>query len=554
MAFSNIRFDDQVVQAVRDAVDIVEIAGEMTRLKRAGKGYQGRCPFHKEKTPSFSVDPTKGLYYCFGCGAGGDAIKLFQEQTGDDFPAAIEALARRYAIPLPEPSAPRDGRQRPDLRTVLEAAEKFFKDQLARSDFARGYLDQRRIPAELRASYGLGYAPDGWRHLLQSVGQRFPQRDLLAAGLVAKSERTGELYDRFRHRLMFPIQGPSGRLVGFGGRALGDDKAKYVNTSETDQFHKGNLLYGFHLAKREIRDGSRALLVEGYFDVIGTAASGIGWAVAGMGTALTADQARLLARYCDEVIIAYDGDEAGEKAHRRALPLLLAAGVSVRRALFPPGHDPDSLRLADGPEAVAAVVESAVDAIEAEIERLAPPAAELDPRASARAANRIAELLRPVRDRVILHTYGRRAAERLGIPLDMLWRRAGGRRDRTAEPAVSVPAPASSDEGSLGTEERAVALLCHSEAAVPPAAELPPEEVFFDADCRSIYAAFRALYGSAEQKVPSGNDVVAQLSREGVALDRIARLLLEEPDASGTSLSENLDLLVRRWQKQRGPV
>ena len=546
-------FDDQVIRAVRDAVDIVEIAGEMTRLKRAGKKYQGLCPFHKEKTPSFSIDPNQGLYYCFGCGAGGDAIKLYQEQTGDDFPAAIEALARRYGIPLPAPAARGDGRDRQDLRGVLEAAEKFFRDQLERSDFARGYLDQRRIPADLRASYGLGYAPEGWRNLLQSFGSRFPLDELIAAGLVARSERTGEPYDRFRHRLMFPIHGPSGRLVGFGGRTLGDDRAKYVNTAETEQFHKSRLLYGFHLAKREIRDGGRALLVEGYFDVIGAAASGIGWAVAGMGTALTSDQARLLARYCDEVVIGYDGDDAGETAHRRALPLLLAAGLGVKRARFPAGHDPDSLRLADGPEAVAATVDDAIDAVAAEIERLAPAGKTLEPRASADAANRIAELLRPVRDRVVLHNYGRRAAERLGIPLDMLWRRTGG-RGRLGTPDSGPEDAAPAEVRRIGAEERALALLCSAEVEVPPPEELPPEEVFFDADCRSIYAAFRALYRGADQP-PGGNDVMARLTAEGVALDRFARVLLEDSEeASGTSLRENLDLLVRRWRKQRGPV
>ncbi len=554
------RFDDRVVQSVRDAADVVEIAGEMTRLKRAGKRYQGLCPFHKEKTPSFSVDPTQGLYYCFGCGAGGDAIKLYQEHTGDDFPAAIEALARRYGIPLPEPSTRPDAGERRELGSVLEAAEKFFRDQLTRSDFARGYLDKRRIPADLRARYGLGYAPDGWRHLLQSLGRRFPPRDLLDAGLVAKSERTGELYDRFRHRLVFPIHGPSGRLVGFGGRTLGDDRAKYVNTAETDQFHKGNLLYGFHLAKREIRDGGRALLVEGYFDVVGAAASGIGWVVAGMGTALTSTQARLLARYCDDVIVGYDGDDAGETALRRALPLLLAAGVGVRRALFPAGHDPDSLRLAEGPEAVTSAVDAAVDAVETELERLAPPAADLDPRANARAADRIADLLRPIRDRVVLHNYGRRAAERLGIPLDMLWRRAGRRRGRPTD--LDGPAP---DEGTkppprrTGGEAQTMALLLRPGAAVPPPEELPPEDVFFDADWRSVYAAFCTLYRDGEpRRPPTAAAVIAHLGRED-ALDRVAALVLDDPesaeeDAPDADVGEALDLLLRRWRKQRGPA
>src|SRR4029077_5868490 len=186
--------------------------------------------------------------------------------------------------------------------------------------------------------------------------------DLEAAGLVGRSEKSGEPYDRFRNRLMFPIYTPAGRLVGFGGRTLGDDVAKYVNTSETEQFHKGNLLYGLHLAKREVRESGRAVLVEGYFDVIGAVACGLEGAIAGMGTALTPEQAKLLSRYAEEVVVAYDGDNAGENAFRRALPLLLGDGLAVRRARFPGTHDPDSLRLGQGGGAGRAAIGKAEDA------------------------------------------------------------------------------------------------------------------------------------------------------------------------------------------------
>ncbi len=558
-----LRLTDELVQTVRDTVDIIDIAGEMTRLKRAGKRYKGLCPFHKEKTPSFGVDPVQGLYYCFGCGAGGDAIKLFQEQTGDDFAAAIEALARRYGIPLPAPTAGPGGPQRRDLRPVLEAAAEHFTRHLERSDFARGYLDKRRIPAELRRSYGLGYAPDGWRFLLEALRSRFPVEDLIRAGLVAKSERTDEPYDRFRQRLIFPIHNPSGRLVGFGGRTLGDDRAKYVNTAETESFHKANLLYGFHLVKRQLRDGGKALLVEGYFDVVGAAACGLGWAVAGMGTALSAEQARLLSRYADEVIVGYDGDEAGEKACRRALPILLAAGLTVRRAQFPAGHDPDSLRLEAGPEAVRELVDNAADAVALEIDRLAPGTGILDPRSRTRAASTVGELLRPIRDGIVRYAYGQRAAERLGIPLEMLWRRAGrqapGRRrrpagrDETGEGAGSTPRPLREVRTE---EEKALALLLQPEAEIPPLAELPSPEVFFDRECRNIYAAFCALYEDGGDTAPAGNAVVSKLSRQDGAIDRVASLLLQESDPPGDvagqrSLRQTLDKLLHRWRKQR---
>src|ERR1700704_1468844 len=381
MPLGNVNLTPQLVQAVREAVDIVSIASEHTRLVKAGRRFSGLCPIHKEKSPSFSVDPVQGLFYCFGCGAGGDAIKLHMLTTGDDFPAAIEALAMRYGIPLPSRTEARfaGGKPEQDLEGALKAAAAFFADQLQQSPFALQYLEKRRIPPELIERFGLGYAPDGFQNLVKALHPRISKADLEAAGLIAKSERSGDPYDRFRHRLMFPIHNSSGRLVGFGGRTLGDDKAKYINTNETDRFHKGLLLYGLHLAKREIRETNRAVLVEGYFDVIGTVACGLEGAVAGMGTALTPEQAKLLSRYAEEGVVAYDGDNAGENAFRRALPLLLSDSLAVRRARFPGTHDPDSLRLEQGEEAVRTAIGAAEDAVIAELDRAIPAGTAKEP-------------------------------------------------------------------------------------------------------------------------------------------------------------------------------
>ena len=547
------RITPQLVQAVRDAADIVDVAGDMTRLEKKGRRYQGLCPFHKEKTPSFSVDPVQGLFYCFGCGIGGDTFKLFMEHSGDDFPAAVEALARRYGIPLPAVSS--GGRARPqrDFGTVLEAAAAFFQSQLSRSAFATSYLDERRISPELRRSFGLGYAPDGWDNLLRALSGRVPVDDLIAAGLVGRSERTGNPYDRFRHRLMFPIHAPSGRLVGFGGRTLGDDKAKYVNTSETEHFHKGNLLYGFHLAKRDLRESGKALLVEGYFDVLGAVASGIPWAVAGMGTSLTAEQARLLARYCDEVTLGYDGDAAGEKAAQRSLPILLGAGLAVRRARFPAGHDPDSWRMEAGGEAVREVVDAAEDAVWLEIQRHIPPAGERTPALQARAAGAIAELLRAVAGDVERGAYRRRAAEHLGIPEGALRGKRGARDYFQGGGGVSQAIPEGDRVGrpAAGEEEKTLLLLLSPGADVPPPHELPPPEVFFDAECRNIYLALRDLYRDEGGPMPTGADVVARLGEQGGAIDRAARLLLEVSDSGEGELADSLETLLRRWKKHR---
>jgi DNA primase len=537
MALGNVNLTPQLIQAVRDAADIVTIAGEHTRLRKAGRRYQGLCPLHKEKSPSFSVDPVQGLFYCFGCGQGGDAIKLHMLTTGDDFPAAIESLAGRFGIPLPRRDRQahregRDGRDSRDIGGALAAAAEYFASQLKGSAFAREYLAKRAIPPELVERFGLGYAPDSWDGLRKAMTSRVPLADLEAAGLVGRAERTGDPYDRFRHRLMFPIHNPAGRLVGFGGRTLGDDRAKYVNTAETDQFHKGNLLYGLHHAKREIRESGRAVLVEGYFDVIGTVASGVEGAVAGMGTALTPEQARLLSRYAEVVVVGYDGDGAGEGAFRRALPLLLAEKLAVRRARFGEGHDPDSLRLAEGPEAVARAMADADDAILLEMERLIPKDAGRDPHQTAVAGAAVRQLVGVVADPVARHNYLRRAAERLGIAEKVFLAQIADRR-----PAAAAAPPSEDGRREFNPvrslEERVLERLLNG-MGVPARDELPVPGVFLDPQCRNIYQVFCTLYGDGRGSgsPPDVREVLSQLGSNGGSIDRMAQILVEAPAGS----------------------
>lgn len=554
MALGHIQLTPQLVRAVRDAVDVVQIASEHTRLKKAGKRYSGLCPLHKEKTPSFSVDPVQGLFYCFGCGAGGDAIKLHMLTSGDDFPGAIETLARRYGIALP--TAPQRQRgahpEERDLEAVLDAAAAYFSEQLRRHAEPRAYLERRRIPEELIERFGVGYAPDGWRNLLEALRAKVPLGDLEAAGLIGRPESGGDPYDRFRHRLMFPIRNASGRILGFGGRTLGDDKAKYLNTAETERFHKSSVLYGLDQAKRAMREQGRVLLVEGYFDVLAAVAAGVEWTVASMGTALTPEQSHLLARYGEEVIVGYDGDEAGENASRRALALLLAEGLGVRRARWGAGHDPDSLRLEKGEASVAATVTAAEDFVALEVDRLIPPDVHRNPRLRAKAASAIAELLKPIRDGILRYSYGRSAADRLGVPPDLLWRRLGVNRDSL----LPAPAAAPVRREVRNLEDRVLDLLFSAPAEVPPAALLPPAEAFLDPISRNIYGTFLRLYqsgaGPASEPPPEPRAVLAELAEEGVAIDRMAQILIEEtvsptPGDLGVSLRQ----LTRRWERQR---
>ncbi|MCB1007754.1 MAG: DNA primase [Acidobacteria bacterium] len=551
MSLSSLQLTREFVQAVRDAVDIVDIASGYTKLQRAGRKWKGLCPLHKEKTPSFHVDGELGFFKCFGCGEGGDGIKLHMLLSGDDFAAAMETLARRYGVPLPPPRTTRardrekEGR---DPEQVLEAACEWFRGELARAAEVKRYLERRKIPAELVERYELGYAPDGWRNLIPALTPKYSLGDLLDVGLAVRPDGGGEPYDRFRNRLIFPIRNPSGRMVGFGGRTLGDDPAKYLNTAETARFHKGSLLYGLDKAKRAIRDRRRAFLVEGYVDVLASVACGIEGTVAAMGTALTPEQARLLGRFAEEVVLGYDGDDAGETACRRSLPILLGAGIAVRRARIGEGEDPDSLRLARGRSALTAAVDEADDYLLAEIERLVPADVHRNPHGRSRAARAATELLGAIPDTILRYGYARTAAERLGLPPQLLLERLGISRGGLETALATEPKPGS--PGRRAEEEAIRLLLVTADVGepIPPREALPPAEAFLDPDLRKFFEAFLRLYG--EERAPTIREVVAEVreveDREAVA----AGLLLESGDSPARSLlPATLSNLRARWLK-----
>lgn len=598
--------NNEALEAVREAIDIVDIASEHTKVERRGQRFVALCPFHKEKTPSLSLDPERKLYYCFGCGAGGDALGLHMELTGDDFATTIEHMARRYGIPLARSASTPGDDARVDrsarIQAALDAAHAFFRGKLRGEAPPQEYLRRRKIPSETISAFGVGFAPDGWRALVDDLGRRLPLADLEAAGLVARSRKNPDRpYDRFRNRLMFPIRSPSGRLLAFGGRTLGDDPAKYVNTNETDHFHKGTQLYGLDMARRGVREQGRVLLVEGYFDVIGAVLSGIDWAVASMGTALTAQQVRLLSRYTDEVVLGYDGDRAGIEAARKAASLLLEAGLVVRRARFPAGQDPDSLRLDEGPEAVRSVVEEARDAVALEIDDL-PSRGELDPRVRAREAARVRLLIDRVKDPIARGGYFEQAAERLGVKVEMLLREssaapspwaAGTQRPGPGtgpgpqrsgagmqRPGASTPGGGDSTQpggaatqpgGAAGADARPTVRRPPDTASIEEQVlrlivgapslngfDWPSAAAFFDPALRTIYRAAREQAEAGVDPIDSAA-LVEELGRRAGGgaetrkpVDRIAGLLLQPTFAfSAQELRSSLTELGRRFARQR---
>lgn len=344
------RIPDDKIEEVRSAVDIVDVVSDYVALKKRGTNFFGLCPFHSEKTPSFSVNPERGIYKCFGCGKGGNVFSFLREIEKLDFVEAVRVLAERAGVTLPTPSSADTQASSvvDSLYHALRLAGRFYHHQLTETEpgkRALRYLEERGFKDETIRRFGIGYAPDTWDALIHHAEKESTSVEYLEmAGLVVKREKGDGYYDRFRGRVMFPLLTQVGQVVGFTGRILdGDEKqAKYVNTPETQVYHKGRLLYGLHFAKNDIRKSEEAYLVEGNTDVISMHQSGINNVVATSGTALTTTQVKLLGRYTDSVVLLFDADLAGVAAMERSIDLLLEANMKVRTLRLPEGYDPDS--------------------------------------------------------------------------------------------------------------------------------------------------------------------------------------------------------------------
>lgn len=341
-------------------VDIVEVVGAHVQLKKAGANLSGLCPFHTEKSPSFTVSPTKQFYHCFGCGAHGTAVGFLIEHLGLSFPQAVEELAHRVGMEVPKAENTAADHQNRAHRQSLQdrclAAAKFYQRRLKDSPPAIEYLKGRGLTGEIAARYHLGFAPEGWQSL-QAVFADYESEDLVEAGLVISSDDEGrsKRYDRFRNRLMFPILSPRGEVIGFGARTLGADEPKYLNSPETPVFQKGQTLYGLFEARAAIRAAAQVWVVEGYMDVVALAQHGLSHVVATLGTATTADHIRMLLRHTSQIVFMFDGDAAGRRAAAKALEIALASvnERSLMRFVFlPPEHDPDSFVRAHGAKAL----------------------------------------------------------------------------------------------------------------------------------------------------------------------------------------------------------
>ncbi|MCX7819062.1 MAG: DNA primase [Kiritimatiellae bacterium] len=521
----------QTIELIRSRCDIVDVVSSYLPLHRAGSSFRALCPFHKEKTPSFHVNPARQIYHCFGCGAGGDVIRFVMEYERLDFVAAVRMLAGRAGVPIELDERERVAvSQRARLLALHEAATAFFQAALAEAadaEAARRYLRERRLDGEAARRFRIGWAPGDGDALLRWGARSGWSAELLeAAGLAVRTE--DGLRDRFRRRVMFPICDEQGRPIAFSGRILPDDQspAKYLNSPETPLFQKGRVLYALHFARRRILETRRAVLCEGQIDALRCQLAGIEVAVAAQGTAVTPDHARTLRRYADEVVVMLDADLAGEAAAVRTAKTLLQEDLAVRVAVLPAGEDPDSLIVRAGAEAVTSAIEAAMPVVDFVV-RVAAGRGQLRSDAGRRRLlGQLMELVGAIASPAMREQMLLRIAQLLGVtPAAMRdefdgWRR---RHEGRAEPGVSEETEAAPAAPPPDDELQTVEIALHHPECRPLLQTYARPELISHPVLRRVYERVLAAGEGAVEWPPGGEDadferLVARLEMSDRAL------------------------------------
>jgi DNA primase len=541
----------ETIDEIRSRNDIADVIGSYIQLKNAGTRFKALCPFHKEKTPSFTVSPERQIYHCFGCDAGGDVITFVQEYEKVDFMTALQMLADRVGMDLNfEDDGGRSSNKRELFKIHEGVAQLYHKILLEHpeGEAGRAYLATRRLKPETVADFQIGFAPDRFDALEKWAAQHKIAPALMEeAGLTARSER-GSTYDRFRKRLMFPIRDEAGRVIGFSGRQIEPDKrsGKYVNSPETPLFRKSRVLFGIDKARRAMADKRTAIVVEGQLDAIRCHEAGLVHVVASQGTALTPDHARMIRRYADEVVLVLDADAAGQKAALRSSEEFIAEELSVRVASLPAGEDPDSLILTQGADALLARVRAAVSALDFLIDSTAKTE-NLDTEAGLMRTSRAVQGLIACapgaiqRDRMV-----QRAAERLGLSQTALRRDLV--RNQKPQPAARGPAneagvPAAVPVSHPRAEVVLAQLLClHPEEVFPVVADHLPTDYLTDPDCRLL----------VELMLDDAENLMERVPVERVAAQKLAvRIQMEDSrllDGQVSAAGAAQDIVMSLWR------
>ncbi len=483
---------EDVINQIRDRIDIVEIVGQHVSLSRAGQNLKGLCPFHQEKSPSFTVSPSRQIFHCFGCGAGGNVFTFLTRMTGASFPETVRDLGRRVGVEVQEPTPDSVSQASHSHRAeqVNQAASRWFHDNLREERLggeARAYLKARGIEQSTIDRFGIGVAPDEWDGLLKALSkQGFTAQEVASAGLAIARETGTGYYDRFRGRVMLTITDLRKRVVGFGGRVLGDGTPKYLNSPDTPLFRKGQTLFALDVAREAITRTKTVIVVEGYFDAIALHQAGLIQTVATLGTALTSEHVQVLRRFASKVVLLFDPDAAGVRAALRGLDLFVNSGLGVKVVTLPSGDDPDTYVRKEGPDAFARLEEQAPSLLDFALEHSVKTAEGSTIEGRIRSVDEILRILQKSEHPIEREERIRLVAERFGINQQRLIDRYPALRDKPKPAAALKPVPSSASPTKGAPEERdLVYFLLHGQLLPADVRKLRPE-AFSVSACRKI--------------------------------------------------------------------
>jgi DNA primase len=546
------------IEEIKRRADIVELVSEYVTLKKGGKNFLGLCPFHKEKTPSFTVNRDKQIFYCFGCGEGGNVLTFLMKMSDMSFPEAVRHLAGKTGVVIPEKILTREEKESFSVRDEIGRVNKMAAAYFSKSLFsqagkgARDYLRKRGMQEDAIREFGLGYALDGWRHLRDHFEKAgIPLKLVEQSGLVIpKASGGGSFYDRFRGRLMFPIEDVGGSVIAFGGRIIGSGEPKYLNTSESPVYIKGRNLYGLNRTKEDIRKEGYAVLVEGYFDLITLWASGVRNVIATLGTALTRDHVDLLRRYTSHVAVVFDPDEAGKKALRRSIELFLSGNMHAKGVVLPEGHDPDQYLRTHGKEAFMEIVDRAGSLVDYYIENVIGGVATYEEKRDAlKEAVSFIIHIDNTRERDL---FIKRVSEKIGLDQELLTKEV----NLVLKAASAKKADASREpEMEIDTVELSIIhMMLEYPSMVPEIVQKNVFDYFMSANLKSLVVKLADYYAKKGAKGFDASQFVQAIDNEFIK-NKLLRMMMDEnpydEKVIDRVVADAMKQVKRKWNKER---
>ncbi|WP_409228574.1 DNA primase [Gudongella sp. SC589] len=542
MSYSN----EDVLEKVKDQMDIVQLVGEYVHLKKSGSNHVGLCPFHNEKTPSFTVSESKQIYHCFGCGEGGDGISFIMKRENLDFVDALKFLADKYGIPWEENLNREDSEEKNTLYNMNKEAARYFHNNLMSNKKPREYLAKRGITAEIARKFGIGFATEKWDGLIKHLLEKgFTEDEMLKAGLAGIRKDGSGYFDKFRNRVIFPIIDTRGRVIGFGGRVLDHNLPKYLNSPDTKVFNKGYHLYGLNLLAGN-SDRKKILLVEGYMDVISLCSGGVNFAVASLGTALTSNQGKLLKRYGEEVFICYDRDRAGIKATLRAIDVLRELEVDPRVVVLPEGMDPDDFIRENGQAGFQKKINTALSYVDFKVYILKEQYNIEEPKGKIDFTKEVARIIRDMKSPVEQDVYIDKISSQTGVSREAIENEVRGRQKSqrrfkesiSFEPAVTKLPPA-----HLKAEMDLIGFILLDREYFERISKRIDFNDFQDMDCRFCYRIISETYKKSDEIDKEA--LREELSQDQMSSKKFNDILDHQPMFQATNWERVIEDLIR---------